>query len=184
MILFRVLIALLFVSACTQGESPEAAKPEGKEAEKVAAVADTPAQPEDTPADKAEPAEPEAEDKPTIERTPSVEGAKVFFVRPRNKAKVKSPVKIVFGLKGMKVAKAGDESAESGHHHLIVDAELPPLDAPIPATENYIHFGDGSTSTKLKLSKGKHKLQLLLGDYRHIPHDPPVKSEVITITVK
>ncbi|MEM7138665.1 MAG: DUF4399 domain-containing protein [Myxococcota bacterium] len=118
-----------------------------------------------------------------LPRTPSIEGAKVFFKGPADGASVKSPVKLDFGLEGMTVVKAGDNTPGTGHHHLIVDADLPPMGAPIPSNENYIHFGDGSTSTELELAPGEHKLQLLLGDYAHIPHDPPVYSDVLTINV-
>jgi hypothetical protein len=121
---------------------------------------------------------------PAIERTPSPEGARVYFITPADGDTVSSPVTIEFGIEGMAVARAGVEEAASGHHHLIVDADLPALDAPIPASDHYIHFGDASTSTTLELEPGQHTLQLLLGDYRHIPHAPPVTSGVITITVE
>lgn len=117
-------------------------------------------------------------------RTPSPEGVSLFFVTPADGATVSSPVHIEFGLEGMAVAKAGDNSPNSGHHHLLVDTGLPDLGMPIPADKNHIHFGDGSTSTDLELAPGQHTLQLLLGDYLHIPHDPPVMSEQITITVE
>lgn len=117
-------------------------------------------------------------------RTPSPEGARVFFITPADGATVSSPVTVEFGLEGMTVAKAGDTTPNSGHHHLLVDTDLPDLGLPIPADENHIHFGDGSSSTELELTPGTHTLQLLLGDARHIPHDPPVVSEKITITVE
>lgn len=119
-----------------------------------------------------------------IERTPSQEGAKVFFKNVSDGDEVASPVKLEFGIEKMTVAKAGVDEENSGHHHLIVDADLPPMDAPIPSSDNYIHFGDGSTSTELELDPGEHTVRLLLGDHRHIPHEPPVMSEPITITVK
>ena len=118
-----------------------------------------------------------------LPRSPSPDGARVFFITPADGDTVISPVRIEFGLEGMSVAPAGDATKHSGHHHLIVNASLPATDMPIPAGENYIHFGDGSTSTSLELEPGEHTLQLLLGDHLHIPHDPPVSSEVITITV-
>ena len=95
-----------------------------------------------------------------------------------------SPVHIEFGIEGMTVVPAGDQTPDSGHHHLLVDTPLPDLSMPIPKDAQHIHFGDGSTSTDLELAPGKHTLQLLLGDYRHVPHDPPVMSEQITITVQ
>lgn len=118
------------------------------------------------------------------DRTPSPPGAKVYFITPTDGATVSSPVTVRFGLSGMGVAPAGTEKANTGHHHLIVDAGLPPLDEPIPADEHSIHFGGGQTETTIKLPPGKHTLQLLLGDMNHYPHQPPIMSEVITITVK
>lgn len=108
----------------------------------------------------------------------------LYIIEPTDGAVVSSPVKVVFGLRGMGVAPAGVEREKTGHHHLIVDAELPNLKAPIPADEHYWHFGGGQTETSLELSPGQHTLQLLLGDFVHIPHDPPVMSKKITITVK
>ena len=79
---------------------------------------------------------------------------------------------------------AGVNEAHSGHHHLLVDTDLPDMGLPIPADTNHIHFGDASMSTELTLEPGEHTLRLLLGDHLHIPHDPPVMSDTITITVK
>ena len=72
----------------------------------------------------------------------------------------------------------------TGHHHIVIDAPLPPLDQPVPANENYVHFGTGATETTLNLAPGEHTLQLILGDALHIPHNPPVFSEQITIIVE
>lgn len=119
-----------------------------------------------------------------IQRSHAPSTARVFFITPANGDTVSSPVSIEFGVEGMTIVKAGDDTPESGHHHLIVDAGLPPLGGPIPADEHYIHFGDGSTSTTIELEPGEHTLQLLLGDYRHIPHDPPVTSDLIVINVE
>lgn len=117
-------------------------------------------------------------------RSSSPEGARVFFISPKDGATVQNPVKIEFGIEGMNLAKAGSNEPQSGHHHLIVDAGLPDESLPIPANENYIHFGDASSSTELTLAAGRHTLCLLLGDHRHIPHDPLVISEMITIVVE
>lgn len=119
-----------------------------------------------------------------LKRTPSVDGARVFFISPSDGATVSNPVSIEFGIEGMTVVKAGDMQPQSGHHHLLIDTGLPKLDLPIPADANHIHFGDGSTSTETTLEPGEHTLQLLLGDHLHIPHQPPVVSEIITITVE
>lgn len=90
---------------------------------------------------------------------------------------------VLFGLHGMGTAPAGVDKAHTGHHHLLIDTELPPLDQPIPADDNNVHFGRGQTEYHLVLPKGEHTLQLLLGDANHFPHTPPVMSERITITV-
>lgn len=119
-----------------------------------------------------------------LQRTPSPAGAEVYFIAPKDGETLSGPVTVKFGLKGMGVAPAGIAFENSGHHHLIVDAELPALDAPIPADANHVHFGKGQTETTIELKPGKHTLQLLLGDQLHIPHDPAVKSKKITIVVK
>jgi hypothetical protein len=118
------------------------------------------------------------------ERTPAPGGATLYIVSPTDGGSVSSPVTVVFGLKGMGVAPAGIEKENTGHHHLVIDADLPPLDEPVPSDEHYRHFGGGQTETTVELSPGKHTLQLILGDHNHIPHDPPVTSEKIAITVK
>ena len=119
-----------------------------------------------------------------LPRSESAEGAKVYFISPANGAVVKNPVKVVFGLKGMGVSPAGIEKANTGHHHLLIDVENIALDQPIGKDEQHRHFGGGQTETTVELSPGKHSLQLLLADHLHIPHDPPVMSEKITITVQ
>lgn len=117
-------------------------------------------------------------------KTPSPEGTELYFVTPKNGELVKSPVTVRFGLKGMGVAPAGVDKAKTGHHHLIIDADLPPMNLPIPKDAHHKHFGGGQTETVIELSPGKHTLQLLLGDHNHQPHDPPVKSKRITIYIK
>lgn len=119
----------------------------------------------------------------SYERTPAPKDVRLYFISPEDGATVESPVTVRFGLEGMGVAPAGVSTQETGHHHLIVDGELPPMGAPIPSNETYRHFGGGQTQTTLELEPGEHTLQLLLGDASHVPHDPPVKSERITITV-
>jgi hypothetical protein len=119
-----------------------------------------------------------------LPRTASPTGAEVYFVSPANGAEVTSPVTIRFGLRGMGVAPAGVTSPNTGHHHLLIDvAELPADNLPLPATDQIRHFGLGQTEASLELPPGQHTLQLVLGDALHIPHDPPVRSDKITITV-
>ena len=116
--------------------------------------------------------------------TPAPPGSYCYIGWPNDGETVKSPFKVWFGLRGMGVAPAGVEKPNTGHHHLIVDADLPPMDQPIPNNKNYLHFGGGQTETVLDLPPGKHTLQLLLGDAQHLSFDPPVKSKKITITVR
>jgi len=92
--------------------------------------------------------------------------------------------KVWFGLRQMGVAPAGIKKPNTGHHHLIVDAPLPPFDEEIPNDRNHLHFGAGQTETYIELPPGEHTLQLLFADHEHIPHDPPVYSKQKTITVK
>jgi hypothetical protein len=116
-------------------------------------------------------------------RTPSPPGAKEYFVDLHDGSVVPQHVTLHFGLVNMGVAPAGINKPNTGHHHLLIDTELPPFDRPIPNDFHHLHFGAGQTEATVKLPLGKHKLQLLLGDANHVPHDPPVFSEPITVTV-
>lgn len=123
--------------------------------------------------------------------TPSPAGATVYFANIENGASVQGPVKIVFGLSGMGVAPAGTEVENTGHHHLLInrapfgdgpdDADM--TETGIYADDNHVHFGKGQTETTVELGAGTHTLQLVLGDHFHVPHNQPVVSELITITV-
>lgn len=118
-------------------------------------------------------------------RTPAPEGASIYIISPNDGDEVTSPVTVIFGLSGMGVAPAGVQVDKTGHHHLLIDADgMPNLDEPIPSDEHHKHFGGGQTQTTLELAPGKHTLRLLLGDHLHVPHDPPVVSEEVTIIVK
>ena len=119
------------------------------------------------------------------ERTSSPKGAKVFIISPKDGETVTSPVTVKFGIKGMTLAPAGTKQENTGHHHVLIDADPPAdLSQPLPATDKIVHFGKAQTETTLTLPPGKHSLQLLLADQNHIPHKPPVLSKKITITVK
>lgn len=117
-------------------------------------------------------------------RTAAPPGAAVFFITPVNGQTVSSPVTLKFGISGMAVAPAGDVTPNTGHHHLLVDVELADASLPIPSDTNHLHFGKGQTETELELTPGTHRLQLVLGDANHVPHEPPVTSDPITITVE
>jgi hypothetical protein len=118
------------------------------------------------------------------ERTPAPEGAAVAIILPADGAVVTSPVTIYFGLSGMGIAPAGVEWDNTGHHHLLINMdELASYDEAIPFDDNHRHFGGGQTQVTLDLPAGEHTLQLVLADWQHLPHDPPIVSERITITV-
>jgi hypothetical protein len=118
--------------------------------------------------------------------TTSPPGAAIYFVNLKDGDTVTSPFKLQFGLSGMGVAPAGVQAPNTGHHHIVIDAQLTSdqLNEPIPMDAQHRHFGGGQTETMLTLPPGPHTLQLLLGDWSHIPHNPPVISAPIRITVK
>lgn len=153
-----ILLALIAVTGCERDAGPEQSAP---------------------PVD-----DPVTETAQPMPRTPAPADARVFFKAPADGATVSGRFAVEFGTEGMAIVRAGDNTPASGHHHLLIDTGLPDTGMPIPADANHVHFGDGSTSTELTLAPGKHTLQLLLGDHLHIPHDPPVHSEQISITVE
>ncbi len=120
---------------------------------------------------------------PPVKRHPSPQDAKVYFIQPTDGSYITQNPVIRFGLLGMGVAPAGFEKANTGHHHLLVDTELPPFDQPIPNDFNHLHFGAGQTEAKISLPLGPHKLRLLFADDAHVPHDPPVYSNEINVIV-
>jgi len=113
--------------------------------------------------------------------------ARLYFIAPSDGAVISGKVEVKFGLSGAGVAPAGTEKPGVGHHHLLIDAGAPTsddLNQPLPASAQIRHFGGGQTETLLDLPPGPHKLQLIFGDSHHVPHDPPLVSEVIGIEVK
>lgn len=120
------------------------------------------------------------------DRTPAPEGARAYIISPEDGATVSNPVTIRFGLEGMGVAPAGTAATNTGHHHLIVNVLQEGYDfsVAVPADDNHIHFGGGQTEVALDLPPGEHVLWLLLSDAAHLPHDPPVMSAPITVTVE
>jgi hypothetical protein len=116
-------------------------------------------------------------------RTPSPPGAVVYFIDIKDGAHLPEKFTVRFGLKNMGLAPAGFVKANTGHHHLLVDTELPPMDEPVPNDPQHLHFGAGQTEADITLAPGPHTLQLLFADAGHVPHDPPVVSDVVHITV-
>jgi hypothetical protein len=118
------------------------------------------------------------------ERLAAPKGVHLYIGWPNDGQVVKSPFKVWFGLRGMGVAPKDVKVADTGHHHLLIDTGLPPLDEPIPSDRNHLHFGNGETETMVTLPPGRHTLQLMLGDAAHVSFDPPIVSKKITVTVK
>ncbi|RDK02790.1 DUF4399 domain-containing protein [Paraburkholderia lacunae] len=118
--------------------------------------------------------------------TPSPAGAHVYIGYPNDGQVVPAnkPFRVWFGLRYMGVAPKGVKFPKTGHHHLLIDTDLPPMDQEIPSDRNHLHFGAGETETTIQLPPGKHTLQLLMGDDMHIPHDPPVYSKKITVIAR
>ena len=118
--------------------------------------------------------------------TPAPAGASVYFINVKDGDTVASPLKVQFGLTGMGIAPAGIERPNTGHHHLFIDTRLSDAQAKsaVPMDSQHVHFGGGQTETTLMLPAGQHTLQLVLGDFQHIPFAPPIVSPVITVTVK
>jgi len=116
--------------------------------------------------------------------TAAPKDAVLYFISPSDGATVRGPFDVRFGLKNMGVTHAGDPYPNSGHHHLLIDVDQP-LDVkePIPRDKNHLHFGAGQTETRVELPPGDHTLQLVLGDAKHYPFDPPVVSDKISVTV-
>ena len=121
-----------------------------------------------------------------LAQTAAPPNAVVYIISPKDGDTVTSPFKVQFGLSGMGVAPAGVDKPNTGHHHLIIDATLSPdeLKEPIASDAKHIHFGGGQTETMVTLPPGRHTLQLVLGDWSHIPFNPPIMSPVVTVTVK
>ena len=108
---------------------------------------------------------------------------KVYFINLEDGDRVESPFLIQFGLSGMGIAPAGTDRSNTGHHHLLINVDDIDLSKPIPSSSNHIHFGGGQTESLVDLMPGDYSMQLVLGDMTHTPHNPPIISQRINITV-
>ena len=107
-----------------------------------------------------------------------------YVIHPKNGDVVSSPFKVIFGLKNFGVVPAGIDLQFAGHHHLLINSPGIDYSKPIPADKNHLHFGKGQTETVLDLEPGEYQLQLVLGNYLHIPFNPSIESKIISIRVK
>jgi hypothetical protein len=121
-----------------------------------------------------------------IERTPAPEGASVYFISPTDGETVSNPVTFRFGARGIGIAPAGVDWPDTGHHHMLINVSPDEIDfnADVPFSDTHLHFGGGQTETTLELPAGTHTFVLVMGDQFHVPHDPPIISEMITVTVE
>lgn len=107
----------------------------------------------------------------------------VSFIEPKDGATVSSPFKVKFAVSGMDVKPAGDMAANSGHHHLLINADSMKPGELIPADETHMHFGKGQTETEVKLPPGKYKLTMQFANGTHQSYGEGL-SKTIHITVK
>ena len=121
-----------------------------------------------------------------FERTPAPEGASVYFISPTDGETVSNPVTFRFGARGIGIAPAGVDWPNTGHHHMLINVSPDEIDfgADVPFSDTHLHFGGGQTETTLELPTGTHTFVLVMGDQFHVPHDPPIVSEMITVTVE
>jgi Domain of unknown function (DUF4399) len=119
-----------------------------------------------------------------LPRSPAPRDVELYLISPNDGETLTSPFTVRFGLRGMGIAPAGVAMENTGHHHLLIDTDAPPFNLPIPADGQHVHFGKGQTEAQVTLAPGPHRLQLLLADHLHVPHDPPVLSKPITIIVQ
>jgi hypothetical protein len=110
--------------------------------------------------------------------------AYLYIIWPNDGARIKGAFWVRFGLRNMGVTRAGDTTANVGHHHLLIDVDKPfDPSEPLPSDKNHMHFGGGQTEARVELPPGQHTLQLVLGDAEHRPFKPPVASKKIRVTV-
>ena len=108
---------------------------------------------------------------------------RVFFQSPQDNANVTSPVKLSFGLEGMKIAPLGEMTDKTGHHQLIVDGAPIAAGVSIPADDTHIHYGKGQQEAEIKLAPGKHTLTMQFGNGAHQSYGAGM-SQTITVNVE
>jgi hypothetical protein len=124
----------------------------------------------------------------TVQNVPALPpvpaGAKVYFKNLMNREVVKSPLKVVMGVKNIKVDSAGHVVPGEGHHHILIDAgDSVAAGVVIPKDAQHLHFGKGQTTAIIDLPHGKHRLTLQFADGIHRSYGSKL-SATIEITVK
>ena len=107
----------------------------------------------------------------------------VYIVAPADGSTVSSPFKVQFGVKGMTVKPAGDLTAGTGHHHLLINTTVIAKGDVVPADAKHLHFGKGQTEAELKLDPGTYTLTVLFADGLHKSYGSDMSAS-IKVTVK
>lgn len=107
----------------------------------------------------------------------------VSFVEPADGATVTSPFKVKFAVSGMAVKPAGDMTAKTGHHHLLINTGPMKAGDMIPMDDKHLHFGKGQTETDVTLPPGQYTLTMQFANGAHQSYGPEL-SKSIQVTVK
>jgi hypothetical protein len=107
----------------------------------------------------------------------------VSFVEPADGATVSSPFKVKFGVSGMDIKPVGDMSANTGHHHLLINHDSVKDGEVVPVDDTHMHFGKGQTETMVTLPPGKYKLTMQFANGAHQSYGAGM-SKSISVTVK
>lgn len=110
---------------------------------------------------------------------PPPAGASVKITSPANGSVVKSPVKVVMAVHGMKVEPAGPLKDGTGHHHLILNTIPPPMGVAVPADAQNLHYGKGQTEAELALPPGIHTITAQFADGLHRAYGPQMMDTII-----
>jgi hypothetical protein len=172
---------LALLAACSQ--APEADGPAAPDAARTTAGGGDATSAGADASDAGEHASHAADAAGMLPRTRAPAGARVFIVSPKDGETVTTPVRVVFGVEGIGVVPAGEKNDNAGHHHLLINTDLADPGMPIPTDDKHVHYGQAQTEAMVQLPPGKHTLQLVMGDYLHIPFDPVIASPKITLTV-
>ena len=109
----------------------------------------------------------------------------VTIVEPADGAELDAgPVLFVMETEGVEIVQAGNMNPGTGHHHLIVDADVD-WTLPIP-NDPGVHYHMGLAQTEFTvedLTPGEHRIIAVVADGVHIPLDPPV-ADTITVVVR
>ncbi|HEU5261933.1 MAG TPA: DUF4399 domain-containing protein [Gemmatimonadales bacterium] len=89
-------------------------------------------------------------------------------------------IQVVLQAQGVEIVPATENRPGTGHHHLLLDVDVTPLDEKIPqGVTGIIHLGRGQSDfTFTDLAPGEHRLIAVVADGDHVPLKPPVVDTV------